>query len=247
MAPWRFWLNPAGHIRLETSRIFCRARFEPRRARLRKPVAKERHPGLQRPIADYTQQADPRRLIAIGASTGGTEALREVLTELPGNCPPIVIVQHIPALFSKAFAERLDSLCRIQVREAADGDEIRPGMAFIAPGDLHLSVRRTANGYCTVVQTGTRICYQRPSVDVLFDSMAREAGADGVGIILTGMGTDGARGMLKMKRAGAWTIAQDEESFVVFGMPKEAIRSGAVDRVLPIGEIARELLAGVQT
>jgi two-component system chemotaxis response regulator CheB len=185
----------------------------------------------------------PMSIIAIGASTGGTEAIREVLMAMPDASPGIVVVQHIPAVFSAAFANRLNDLCRIQVREAADGDRVLPGHALIAPGNFHMTLRNLGGEYRVAVQDGERVCYQRPSVDVLFDSVAETAGADAIGAILTGMGADGAKGMLKMKRTGARTVAQDEASCVVFGMPHEAIKLGAVDRVLPLNHIAAELMA----
>ena len=182
-------------------------------------------------------------IIAIGASTGGTEAIREVLTAMPEQSPGIVVVQHIPAVFSCAFANRLNDLCRIRVKEAADGDPVLPGQALIAPGNFHMTLNKRAGEYRVAVHDGERVCYQRPSVDVLFDSVAEVAGGDAIGAILTGMGADGAVGMLKMKRAGARTVAQDEASCVVFGMPREAIKMGAVDRVLPLNRIAGELMA----
>ena len=181
-------------------------------------------------------------VIAIGASTGGTEAIRAVLAEMPESSPGIVVVQHIPAVFSRAFANRLNDVCRVEVKEAADGDLVTAGLALIAPGNFHMKLeRRAGGGYGVVVEDGPRVCYQRPSVDVLFRSVAEAAGADAIGVILTGMGADGAEGLLRMKQAGARTIAQDESSSVVFGMPREAVRLGAVDRVLPLERIAAEL------
>jgi two-component system chemotaxis response regulator CheB len=187
--------------------------------------------------------ASSSTVIAIGASTGGTEAIREVLTGLPGNMPGIVIVQHIPPVFSLAFANRLNDLCKLRVKEAADGDRVSAGLALIAPGNFHMTLRRVGGEYRVAVADGPRVCYQRPSVDVLFESVAQVAKGDAIGTILTGMGSDGAQGMLKMKEAGARTIAQDEASCVVFGMPREAIRRGAVDRVLPLHKVASELTA----
>jgi two-component system, chemotaxis family, protein-glutamate methylesterase/glutaminase len=182
-------------------------------------------------------------VIAIGASTGGTEALREVLTGLPENMPGILIVQHIPPVFSLAFANRLNDLCRLRVKEATDGDRLTPGLALIAPGNFHLTLQKVAGEYRVRVQDGQRVCYQRPSVDVLFESVALVAKGDAIGAILTGMGSDGAQGMLKMKKAGARTIAQDEASCVVFGMPREAIQAGAVDMIVPLHRVAAELTA----
>lgn len=181
---------------------------------------------------------DPRTIIAMGASTGGTEALHQVMVEMPGNSPGIVIVQHIPAVFSRAFAERLDGCCAMRVKEAEDGDEIRSGVALVAPGNFHLSIRRAAGVYRAVLTQGPPVCYQRPAVDVLFESVAREAGKYAIGVLLTGMGSDGAQGLLAIRQAGARTIAQDEQSCVVFGMPREAIRLGAAAQVLPLDRIA---------
>jgi two-component system chemotaxis response regulator CheB len=198
--------------------------------------------GFQPGLAGF-QAGNASGIIAIGASTGGTEAIREVLMGLPAGSPGIVVVQHIPPVFSTAFANRLNDLCRIQVKEAADGDRLTPGLALVAPGNFHMTVRKAGGEYRVSVQDGPRVCYQRPAVDVLFESVASAAGRDAIGVLLTGMGADGAEGLLKMKRAGAQTVAQDEASCVVFGMPREAIRLGAVDHVLPLHRIAAELLA----
>ncbi len=182
-------------------------------------------------------------VVCIGASTGGTEALREVLEALPANAPGIVVVQHMPESFTKAFAKRLNTLCDVDVKEAEDGDTVMRGHVLIAPGGLrHTMVERQGARYVVAVKEGPLVSRHRPSVDVLFRSAARNAGANAVGIIMTGMGDDGARGLLEMKQAGARTIAQDEATSVVFGMPKEAIARGAADRVAPLGAIARELL-----
>lgn len=182
-------------------------------------------------------------VIAIGASTGGTEAIRTVLAALPANCPGIVIAQHIPAVFSRSFANRLNELCAIQVREAQDGDRVETGLALVAPGNFHMLLRRASSGYKVEIKDGPLVCYQRPAVDVLFHSVADSAGPNAVAAILTGMGSDGVQGLLAMKKAGARTIAQDEETCVVFGMPKEAIKAGAADQVLPLPSIADALLA----
>jgi two-component system chemotaxis response regulator CheB len=186
-----------------------------------------------------------RVVVAIGASTGGTEAIRQVLMSLPETTPPIVIVQHIPAVFSRAFADRLNGLCRLKVREAAGGDLLEAGLALVAPGDSHLLVRRQAGRYIVEVSGGPRVCYQRPSVDVLFHSVAEAAAAHGVGVLLTGMGSDGARGLLGMRKAGARTIAQDEHTSIVYGMPREASRLGAVERVLPLEAIAAGICTAI--
>jgi len=190
---------------------------------------------------------DPSLVVAIGASTGGTEAIADVLVHLPEQFPPIVITQHIPANFSRAFAERLNRICRMEVREAVDGDNLRPGLALVAPGDFHMLLRKRPGGYSVSVKDGPRVCYQRPSVDVMFQSVAEGAGAKAVGVLLTGMGSDGAAGMLQLKRAGATTIAQDEATCVVFGMPREAIRLGAVDHVQPLPAIAGSVLSAIHS
>lgn len=179
------------------------------------------------------------RVVAVGASTGGTEALREFLMQLPLDTAGVVIVQHMPENFTRAFAERLDSLCDISVKEAKNGDSVLRGQALIAPGNMHTLLKRSGAQYYVEVKEGPLVTRHRPSVDVLFRSTAYYAGKNAVGVIMTGMGDDGARGMKEMKDAGAYTIAQDEESCVVFGMPKEAIKLNAVDRVLPLSEIAR--------
>jgi len=194
-----------------------------------------------RPASSY----DPSLIIAIGASTGGTEAIADVLCELPDNLPGIVITQHIPPNFSRAFAERLNRISKLEVREAVDGDEVVPGLALVAPGDFHMLLRKRGDKYCVAVKDGPRVCYQRPSVDVLFGSVAEAAGASAIGVLLTGMGSDGANGMVQMKRAGGLNIAQDEASCVVFGMPREAIRMGVVDRVLPLPRIAGAILSSL--
>ena len=182
-------------------------------------------------------------VIAIGASTGGTEAIAHILPRLPQNMPGIVITQHIPAGFSRAFAARLNQMCPFEVKEAVDGDILCPGRALLAPGDFHMLLRKSGAGYAVAVKTGPRVCYQRPSVDVMFSSVAECAGAHAVGVLLTGMGSDGAQGLLKMRQAGAHTIAQDEATCVVFGMPREAIRAGAAARVVPLPGIPQAILS----
>ncbi len=177
-------------------------------------------------------------VIALGASTGGVSALQEVLVQLPAEMPPMVITQHIPAVFSRAFADRLNQMCKLSVKEAEDGQPLLPGQVALAPGNKHMILQRNGSAYSVGVKDGPQVCYQRPSVDVLFHSVARVAGANAIGVILTGMGADGADGLLAMKKAGAYTIAQDEASCVVFGMPREAIGRGAVDEVQPLTKIA---------
>ena len=184
----------------------------------------------------------PGALIAIGASTGGTEAIQEILTRMPADSPGIVVTQHIPPVFSRAFADRLNQLGPLRVKEAEDRDEVKRGHVLIAQGGLHMVLRRNGGGYCVALKDGPKVCYQRPSVDVLFHSVAEVAGAKATGVILTGMGSDGAQGLLRMKQAGAHTIAQDEATCVVFGMPREAIRLGGVESVLPLSEIPNAVL-----
>lgn len=182
------------------------------------------------------------KVIAMGASTGGTEALKTVLTQMPPNSPGIVVVQHMPPRFTTAFAERLNGLCRIEVREARDGDSVMPGLALIAPGNLHMVLKRSGSRYFVEIKNGPLVCHQRPSVDVLFHSVAKYAGANSLGVILTGMGKDGARGMLEMQQAGSYNIAQDEASCVVYGMPKEAVRQGGVQEVASLEQIPAAIL-----
>ncbi|BCA54754.1 Chemotaxis methylesterase CheB [Nitrospira sp. KM1] len=184
-------------------------------------------------------------IIAIGSSTGGTEAVKEVLEVLPANTPPILITQHMPERFTKTWADRLNSLSRISVKEAQDGDSVLPGHALVAPGSYHMTLVRSGARYSVKINQDPPVNRHRPSVDVMFDSVARVAGRNAVGVILTGMGGDGAKGMLAMKQVGAHTIAQDEASCVVFGMPKEAIKLGAVDKVLPLSAIAASMLVRV--
>jgi two-component system, chemotaxis family, protein-glutamate methylesterase/glutaminase len=190
-------------------------------------------------IGSHALAETTNKIIAIGASTGGTEALKAVLTRLPATTPGILIVQHMPAKFTTSFAQRLDDLCEMSVKEAEDGDTVSTGLALIAPGNYHMLLKRSGARYYVAVKQGPLVHHQRPSADVLFQSVADYAGANALGIILTGMGADGAEGLLKMKTAGAKTIAQDEKSCVVFGMPKEAIKLGAVDKVVPLDDIAQ--------
>ena len=185
------------------------------------------------------------RIIAIGASTGGTEAIREVLTALPPGMPPIVVVQHMPPYFTKSFADRLDTLCSLHVKEADDGELLAPGKVLIAPGNRHMELRRSGAFYHVHLMDGPMIHHQRPAVDPLFQTVARYAGRNAVGILLTGMGRDGAAGLLAMRQEGALTMAQDEKSCVVFGMPKEAIALGAAMKVVPLSMIAAEAVKAV--
>jgi two-component system chemotaxis response regulator CheB len=182
------------------------------------------------------------KIVAVGASTGGTEALRELLERMPANAPGMVIVQHMPEKFTANFAARLNSLCRVTVKEAANNDSVIPGQVLIAPGNRHTLLKRSGARYFVEVKDGPLVSRHRPSVDVLFRSTARYAGKNAIGVIMTGMGDDGAKGMLEMKEAGATNIAQDEATSVVFGMPAEAIKLGGVDRVVPLHNIADEIL-----
>jgi two-component system chemotaxis response regulator CheB len=182
------------------------------------------------------------KIIFIGASTGGTEATKEVLTSLPADCPAVVITQHMPPGFTKSYAARLDGLCKIRVQEARDGERILPGHAYIAPGGMHLSVERSGANYIARVQDGDPVNRHKPSVEVLFKSAARVAGPNAIGIMLTGMGADGAKAMREMRDAGAYCVAQDEATCVVFGMPREAIAAGAVQEILPLTKIAGHLM-----
>jgi two-component system, chemotaxis family, protein-glutamate methylesterase/glutaminase len=184
-------------------------------------------------------------IIAIGSSTGGTEAVKHVLEMLPPHTPPILITQHMPERFTKSWADRMNSLCRISVKEAEDGDSVLPGHALVAPGNYHMTLIRSGARYTVRIDQDPPVNRHRPSVDVTFASVARCAGANAVGVILTGMGGDGAKELLTMKQAGAFTIAQDEATCVVFGMPKEAIKAGAVDKILPLQDIAGAILSHV--
>lgn len=196
---------------------------------------------LDRPRKLETFQTT-ERIVAVGASTGGTEALRVFLQSMPYDAPGIVIVQHMPEEFTRAFANRLNGICRITVKEAVDGDTVIPGHALIAPGNQHMLLKRSGTRYYVQTKDGPLVCRHRPSVDVLFRSVARYAGLNAIGIIMTGMGDDGARGMLEMQQAGAINLAQDEQSCVVFGMPQEAIKLGGVNKVLPLEKLADEAM-----
>ena len=189
------------------------------------------------PLLDTT-----RKVVAIGASTGGTQAIEAVMREMPPDAPGTVIVQHMPQMFTGAFAVRLNKVCSMEVREAQDCDDVVTGVALVAPGNRHMVLQRNGSCYQVRVRDGPRVHFQRPSVDVLFQSVALISGPNAIGVILTGMGADGANGLLAMHSNGAYTIAQNEKSSVVFGMPKEAIELGAVDEILPISQIAQAIL-----
>lgn len=238
---------------LEESRIrICDAvksaahvRVKPLRAPAAAPVVAPKLTAdamLERPRSNAMIQTT-EKIVAIGASTGGTEALRVFLEALPADAPGVLIVQHMPEKFTASFAERLNTLCRVTVKEAEDGDSVIRGQALIAPGNKHLLLKRSGARYYVEVRDGPLVSRHRPSVDVLFRSTARYAGRNAVGVIMTGMGDDGARGLREMKEAGAYAIAQDEASCVVFGMPAEAIKLGAVDKVMPLTQIAAKVVA----
>ena len=211
------------------------------RVRIVKGDSSERpDPTRSEPIKALAKTSN--KVIAIGASTGGTEALKTVLTRMPPNSPGILVVQHMPAAFTTAFAQRLDGICQITVKEARNNDSVNPGAALIAPGNYHMILRRSGARYYVEVKNGPMVHHQRPSVDVLFRSTAKLAGSNSIGVILTGMGSDGAQGLLEMKQAGAKTIAQDERSCIVFGMPKEAVKLGAVDTVASLDQVASEIV-----
>jgi two-component system chemotaxis response regulator CheB len=216
-------------------------------ARMALPPAKLTADAILAPAPDAgagprTPLRTTERVVAIGTSTGGTQALEEVLTALPRVTPGIVIVQHMPEKFTAAFAARLDQLCRIDVREACHNDRVLPGRALIAPGGKHMLLRRDGAQYYVDVIDGPLVNRHRPSVDVLFRSVAKQAGANALGIIMTGMGDDGAAGLLEMRKGGARTIAQDEESCVVYGMPKEAVKRGGVEKTVALKAIDREIV-----
>jgi two-component system chemotaxis response regulator CheB len=210
----------------------------------RKPPAKKLTADvmLPPPAAGGAMARTTDTVVCIGASTGGTESLRVVFEALPPDCPGVVVVQHMPEHFTQAFARRLDSLCQVEVKEAADGDAVLRGRVLIAPGNRHLLLERSGARYHVTVKDGPLVSRHRPSVDVLFRSAAQHAGSNATGIIMTGMGDDGARGLNEMKAAGALTIAQDEATSVVFGMPREAIALGAVEKVLPLDLLAAQIV-----
>jgi two-component system, chemotaxis family, protein-glutamate methylesterase/glutaminase len=220
-----------------------RAKLRPRKASLTRLVAATKPAAATRTKPPVTHLETTQKILCIGASTGGTEALYDVLTALPADAPGIVIVQHMPPGFTRSFAQRLDSNCQIRVKEAQDGDRILQGHALLAPGGLHMAVTRIGASYTVRIGNGEPVNRHRPSVDALFHSAARHIGANAIGVILTGMGDDGARGLLAMRQAGARTIAEDESTCVVFGMPREAIAMGAAEHVLPLDRVADRIMS----
>jgi len=225
-----------------TDKIRVATRAQVRRPSASAPAAASGHtPNTSAPIAQLGRLST-EKIIFIGASTGGTEATKEVLMSLPPDCPALMITQHMPPGFTRSYAARLDGLCRIRVAEARDGERVLPGHAYIAPGGLHLSVERSGANYIARVQDGEPVNRHKPSVEVLFKSAARIVGQNALGIMLTGMGADGAKAMKEMRDAGSYNLVQDEASCVVFGMPREAINAGAAHEVLPLGQIGTKLI-----
>jgi len=237
-------LESSGRLR-EAVKSAARARVRPRAERrlIEKKLTAD---AIIPPPVLGRSRPTTERIVCIGASTGGTEALNDVLEALPANCPGILIVQHMPQGFTAAFARRLDSVCPMKVKEAEDGEPVQPGHAYIAPGARHMLLQRTGTRYHIAIKDGPPVSRHRPSVDVLFRSAAQYAGANALGVIMTGMGDDGARGLLEMRKLGAATRAQDEESCVVFGMPKEAIGRGAAEKVVALNQIPREIMLWYQ-
>jgi len=221
-------------------RVAAKARMHRRATAIAPP--NDKAVAEQKAHATQFSRVSTEKLIAIGASTGGTEAIREVITRLPADCPGVLITQHMPPGFTRSFAARMDSLSRIAVSEAADGERVLPGHAYIAPGDRHLRLAKSGSNYVIALDDSEPVNRHRPSVEVMFRSVAAIAGSNALGVMLTGMGRDGAAAMLEMRKAGSFNIAQDEASCVVFGMPREAIAAGAVDEILPVTEIAPRLL-----
>jgi two-component system chemotaxis response regulator CheB len=233
------FLHDSAVMFCDTVAAAAKARVRPSRAGASSPPSES---AVLRPLRKPTLATTTDKVVALGASTGGTEALRTILEAMPPDAPGLLVVQHMPEVFTRAFAERLDRSCRIEVKEAADGDRVLEGRALVAPGNRHMLLKRSGGHYVVEVTDGPLVSRHRPSVDALFGSVAAAAGRNAVGVILTGMGVDGASGLLAMKQAGASTLAQDEESCVVFGMPKEAIERGAVDEVMSLDRIAPHVL-----
>ena len=231
----RYSVPDVGRQLVRAIRIAAGARPTAHIGPIRKPP-RRKLPPLLLPALD-------NRIIAIGASTGGTQAIEKVLLGLPANCPGLTIVQHMPEHFTATFAERLNDVCQMEVREARDNDRIRPGLALVAPGNRHLIIQKDGGEYVVRVKDGAMVHHQRPSVDVLFYSVASNAGSNAIGVLLTGMGADGAKGLLAIRENGGTTIVQDEETCVVFGMPKEAIKLQAATEVAPLQNISQAVLS----
>ncbi len=210
-------------------------------AQVQRPAPRPAIPPDAAPLAEFRFKTT-HQVVAIGASTGGTRAIELILKEMPVSGPGIVIVQHMPENFTSAFARRLNEVCQIEVREATDGDHVIPGVALIAPGNRHMLLQRSGGNYLVRIRDGAPVYYQRPSVDVLFHSVARHAGVNAVGVLLTGMGADGAKGLLAIRQNGGRALVQDEATCIVFGMPKEAIKMGAADEVVPLPQISRRMI-----
>jgi two-component system chemotaxis response regulator CheB len=235
------FLTESTEMFIETIRAAAHARPRPRRPSI--VIEKRLSPDVILPAARPSLARTTRKVVAIGASTGGTEALREILEGMPGDAPGMVIVQHMPEVFTAAFAQRLNQTCRMEVKEAADGDRIFDGRALIAPGNRHVLVRRDGAEYRVQLNDGPLVSRHKPSVDVLFRSVAQAAGSNAIGVILTGMGNDGSTGLLEMRNAGAVTFAQDEASCAVFGMPREAIARGAVQSIHSLSAMGAAILS----
>jgi len=231
----------ATHSTGDISQSLARAIRAAASARIQNNPGKSSIP-VERVNGDSLLVQTTHKVIAVGASTGGTRAIEAVLSTMPVTSPGTVIVQHMPENFTTSFARRLNKICPMEIREASDNDRVVPGVALIAPGNRHMLLYRSGGAYRVKIKTGPRVHYQRPSVDVLFQSVAKNAGRNAVGVLLTGMGADGAKGLLSMRENGANTIAQDEKSCVVFGMPKEAIKLGAVDEVVPLSNISWSII-----
>ena len=227
--------TPDQNVLIKAIRTASKARILPR-----KPSASPRNT-----IKPTSQLQTTHKIVAIGASTGGTQAVEHVLKEFPVNSPGTVITQHMPAGFTKSFANRLNNCCKIEVREAKDGDLVVPGVALVAPGEKHMQLVRSGAQYAVVIKNGPAVNFQKPSVDVLFDSVAKFAGKNAVGAILTGMGSDGAKGLLSMQTQGAFTIAQNEETCVVYGMPKAAVNLNAANQIVPLEKVATTIFKSI--
>lgn len=225
----------------DISRHLVRAIRAAASARITKLSPAREAPATLKQAPDITLKTT-HKIIAIGASTGGTRAIEAVLRQMPATTPGVVIVQHMPEYFTASFAERLNKICQMEVREAAANDAVVPGVALIAPGNKHMLLHRSGASYLVKLKYGPPVHYQRPSVDVLFQSVARNAGRNAIGVQLTGMGADGATGMLAMHNSGAYTLAQDEKTSIVFGMPKEAIKLGGVNEVVPLQKITNTII-----